>query len=192
LGHKNFCTGACYVGAPGSDAAGGDGALLVTSSGDGSVRLWEPHSGSLLHTFIAAPPRTAAAAATDGAQAVVCAAGSRRDAASEGGQAEEEEAEDEQEVEQQEDEEDEEQAGRPVAPDCAAVLWVAASQDGKHVVALVEGEHEVQVSKQYRHLGSTWWIRLVACIEKPAAAADACPTYIISRSFEVDSPKHLM
>lgn len=46
--------------------------LLVSGSGDGSVRLWDASSGRLLNTFVAAPPRGAAAAAGVAALPAAC------------------------------------------------------------------------------------------------------------------------
>ncbi|KAL6748370.1 WD40-repeat-containing domain protein [Haematococcus lacustris] len=74
LGHSSFVTSAAFTTpgprpasppapAPGQqqDASSDASAtLLVTGSGDGSVKLWEPGSGQLLHSFQAAQPPIAA------------------------------------------------------------------------------------------------------------------------------------
>jgi len=142
LGHEYFVS-ACTWAAP---SAPGAHPMLVTGSGDGTVRLWDAERGRLLDTCVvsereeeveadAEADMAAGAGAGDGDATAGSAA-----TAAEGGGAADSAGEDGDSGEGGDDETDD----RVVyGLKCAPVTCVACSRDGLSVAALVEGRDEV-------------------------------------------------
>lgn len=176
LGHTSFVTSSALA-APGSG-------LLLTSGGDGAVRLWAYESGKLLDTYQVATPAQAApqadAAAAAAAGASGAAAGEAGEAGGESGSGEDE----------GEDDGDDAAAaggdGGDAEPangcsirqrvDCAPVLSVAVH--GCTVAAVVEGSQEVTLLD----------------IQPPPAAASssgAAPTYRLAFKQKLAMPQDI-
>ncbi|PRW61612.1 tRNA (guanine-N(7)-)-methyltransferase non-catalytic subunit wdr4 [Chlorella sorokiniana] len=168
FGHTTFVTCSAFV-------HQGDQELLVSGGGDGTLRLWDPLTGELLHTLELPPLPQPSGGEQDG------------DKQAAGEQAADLTAAEQQGATQEEQEEEDggassDEAGaacaggagdaQAAAADAAVPLALAASPDGGWLVAAVDGRDElclVQLDWQARQLREAAWcglpgLHLPACL----------------------------
>ncbi|GFR50139.1 hypothetical protein Agub_g12291, partial [Astrephomene gubernaculifera] len=153
LGHQDFVSCVAFA-APAVRSADGQqqqqpqgGAVLLSGSGDGTVRMWDHVTGRQLASYVASAPAAAAGGGAEGGGS----GGAEEEPSGAGEEGEEEGDGEEEGAEEgpagagQGDADGVEPQRRSKAPPCASVLSLAVSADGSTVAVVVEGEDEVQL-----------------------------------------------